>query len=359
MPSLNHQIGVVGHGRFGDALCTLLENGGFDVAAWDPVAPIPAHRQFGGLHDVVAGARFVVLAVPVPAFRETLEKIRPLLNRQQIVADVGSVKVGPEAAMRDVLGDDIPWVATHPLFGPNSLARGERPLRVVVCPNPQHRAANRSVRGLLRRLECTVIAQEAVAHDQAMAEAHALGFFIAKGLLDVGASLESEVVPPSARGLQRLISAVRVDAGHLVGILNRENPFASALRKDFLASLTALDEALDQGDVVLEDAPLAAPDLSARSPALQQVRDHIDDLDRELVDLLARRARLARKARDAKAEMGAEVRDPLREARLREDRRRWAQEHGLDPDGIDGIFGAILRASRAVQLAAPVEEDDG
>ena len=358
MPSLNHQIGVVGHGRFGDALCQLLENGGFDVAAWDPTAPIPAHRQFGGLHDVIAGARFVVLAVPVPVFRETLVRIRPLLNRQQIVADVGSVKVGPEAAMREILGDDIPWVATHPLFGPNSLARGERPLRVVVCPNPSHRAAFRSVSGLLRRLECTVIEQDATAHDQAMAEAHALGFFIAKGLIDVGASLQSEVVPPSARGLQRLIGAVRVDAGHLVGILNRENPFASPLRKDFLAALQALDEALDQGDVVLEDAPVTTPDLSAKSPALQEVRDLIDDLDRELVDLLAQRARLARRARDAKAEMGAEVRDTLRETRLREDRRAWALQHGLDPDGIDGIFGAILRASRAVQLAAPAEEED-
>ena len=357
MPSLNHQIGVIGHGRFGAALSQLLENGGFDVAAWDPTAPIPAHRQFGGLHDVIAGARFVVLAVPVPVFRPTLQKIRPLLNRQQIVADVGSVKVGPEAAMAEILGDDIPWVATHPLFGPNSLARGERPLRVVVCPNPRHPAANRSVRGLLRKLECTVIEQEAQAHDQAMAEAHALGFFIAKGLLDVGASLESEVVPPSARGLQQLIGEVRVDAGHLLGILNRENPFASPLRKDFLASLTALDEALDQGDVVLDEASVGVPDLSAKSPALQEVRDLIDDLDRELVHLLAQRARLARRARDAKAVMGAEVRDPLRETRLREDRRSWALAHGLDPEGIDGIFGAILRASRAVQLAGPADDE--
>jgi prephenate dehydrogenase len=357
MPSLNHQIGVIGHGRFGDALCGLLENGGFDVAAWDPKATVPDHRQFGGLQDVVVGARFVVLAVPVPVFRDTLLRIRPLLNHTQIVADVGSVKVGPEAAMREILGDDVPWVATHPLFGPNSLARGERPLRVVVCPNPSHRAAFRSVCGLLRRLECTVIPQDSQAHDRAMAEAHALGFFIAKGLLDVGASLESDVVPPSARGLQRLISAVRVDAGHLLGTLNRENPFASALRKDFLASLTSLDEALDQGDVVIEEASVAVPDLSAKSPALQEVRDLIDDLDRSLVDLLAQRARLARRARDAKAQMGAEVRDPLRETRLREDRRSWAIEHGLEPEGIDGIFGAILRASRAVQLAEPGDEE--
>ncbi len=352
MPSLNHQIGVVGHGRFGAAMCDLLEAGGFEVAAWDPRTPVPEHRQFGGLHDVVAGARFVVLAVPVPAFREVLVKIRPLLNAQQIVADVGSVKVGPEAVMAEVLGDAIPWVATHPLFGPASLARGERPLRVVVCPNPRHRAAFRSVRGLLRRLDCTVIEQDAQSHDQAMAEAHALGFFIAKGLMDAGASFESDVVPPSARGLARLIQAVRVDAGHLLGILNRENPYASALRKDFLASLTALDEALDhEAPPEAEEPELVIPDLGRRSPDLQQARDHIDHLDRQLLDLLAQRSRLAKKAKKAKAEMGVEVRDPKRETDMRQVRRDWADDLGLDPDGVDGIFGAILRASRSLQVA--------
>ncbi len=360
MPSLHHQVGVLGYGRFGAALCTLLEEAGFEVAAWDPNVEVPEGRWFGGLQDVVAGARFVVLAMPVEEQRTTLTRIQRLLNSGQVVVDVGSVKVGPEALMAELLGDRVPWVATHPLFGPASLARGERPLRVVVCPNSRHPVAFRSVSGLLRKLGCTVIEQSADDHDRAMAEAHALGYFIAKGLLDSGASLESEVVPPSARGLARLIQAVRADAGHLLGTLNRENPYASGLRKEFIAALQALDDTLDQGrpDTDAVEQSLVIPNLGARSSALRETRGAIDDVDRQLLALLARRARLSRKAGAAKDAIGAAIRDPAREAQLREDRRAWAEKIGLDPEGADGVFAAILRASRSVQLAPPKDDGD-
>ncbi len=351
MPSLHHQVGVLGHGRFGAALCELLEEAGFAVAAWDPAARVPESRRFGGLQDVVAGARFVVLSMPVQAQRSTLESITSLLNEQQIVIDVGSVKVGPESLMAELLGDRVPWVATHPLFGPASLARKERPLRVVACPNPLHPAAFRSVTGLLRRLGCTVIEQEAQEHDRAMAAAHALPFFVAKGLLDAGARFESEVVPPSARGIAALLRAVRADAGHLLGTLNRANPYASELRKEFISALVALDELLDTPDP--SDGPeprLQFEDLGERSSALREARDLIDDVDGQLLGLLAMRARLSRKAGQAKEELGVGVRDSVRETELRERRRTRAEQLGLDPDGVDSIFAAILRASRAVQL---------
>ena len=358
MPSLHHQVGVLGHGRFGAALCDLLEEAGFDVAAWDPGAEVPPDRRFGGLQDVVAGARFVVLAMPVAAQRTTLESIRSLLNEGQIVIDVGSVKVGPEALLAELLGDRVPWIATHPLFGPASLARGERPLRVVVCPNPRHPAAFRSVSGLLRRLGCTVIEQDAHEHDRAMAEAHALPYFLAKGLLDSGARFESEWVPPSARGIAALLRAVRVDAGHLLATLHRANPYASALRKDLLASLAALDEALDAPAPDEGPEPeLRIEDLGERSPALREARDLIDDVDDQLLGLLAMRARLSRKAGRAKEELGVGVRDPARETSLIHRRRARADQLGLDPEGVDRIFAAILRASRAIQLP-PAEGSD-
>jgi prephenate dehydrogenase len=252
--------------------------------------------------------------------------------------------------MAEVLGDEIPWIATHPLFGPDSLARGERPLRVVVVPSTRHPAALQAVLTFYTRLGCTVIQQEAEAHDRAMAEAHALGFFIAKGLLDSGVTLGSDMVPPSAQGLARLIHAVRVDAGHLLRTLHRENPFASQCRKDLVEALTALDEALDQDSPASLQGELQVPDLGERSPDLQATRELIDQVDRQLLGLLAQRAHLSRRAGEAKEALGASIRDPQREATLREERRRWAIEFGLDPAGADGIFSAILRASRALQL---------
>src|SRR5262249_1923098 len=159
----------------------------------------------------------------------------------QVVFDVGSVKVATAAVMGARLGRDIPWAATHPLFGPVSLARGERPLRVVVCPSPLHPAAAVSVGALFRRVGCQVVEQEIHEHDRAMAWTHALAFFVAKGMLDAGVPTELTFVPPSFQAILYTIAAVRADAGHLFTTLHRDNPYAAEARRALLDALGSVD----------------------------------------------------------------------------------------------------------------------
>ncbi len=94
---------------------------------------------------------------------------------------------------------------------------------------------------------------------------------------------------------------------------------------------------------------LDIPDLGSASPALGETRELIDEVDRELLALLARRGLLSRRAAAAKAELGMAVRDPRREAELLGARRRDAERAGLDPDAVGDIFEAILRFSRSLQ----------
>lgn len=396
-------IAFLGYGRFGASLGALLTEAGISVRGLDPHAHVPDEVRRETLPDLVTAADLVVVAVPVREMRASFEAIRPLLAPPQIVIDVGSVKHGPARAMAEVFGDAVPWVATHPLFGPASLARGERPLRTVVCPNPLHPSAVRAVIALFERIGCEVIEQTPEAHDRAMAYTHALTFFVAKGLLDAGAPTHAPFAPPSFQAIARTIELVRSDAGHLFEALHVENIFAAGARRALIEALTAVDHDLRR----LEDEPprppreptvakpvdhathratdhaehathatyathpmtarsteplaeppadpLAIPDLGAHSPELRETRELIDDLDEELVGLLARRAVLARRAARAKAEIGHGVRDPQREARLLEQRRRWAEERGLDPAAVITIFEAILGFSRRLQ--EPVRED--
>jgi prephenate dehydrogenase len=254
-------------------------------------------------------------------------------------------------AMDAVLGDDIPFVATHPLFGPLSLALAERPLRVVLCPSPRHPAAAEKVRALYEKIGCEVIEQTADGHDRVMAHTHALTFFVAKGMIDAGAGMTVPFAPASFQAISRTIETVRSDAGHLFSAIQRENPFAAEARKHLLEALRTIDSALD---VPTADAPpdstrFSIPDLGERSPALRETREHIDTLDRELVALLARRSELSRRAAKAKAEMGAPVLDAGREASILEARRAWATDSGLDPSDVEEIFRAVMRASRRAQ----------
>ncbi len=346
-------VAILGFGRFGRALGELLGDASIDYRALDPSVDVPAPHRADSLRSLVEGAEFIVVSVPVPRIRAALEDLRPLLTSNQIVLDVGSVKVHPMEALTAVLGSAIPFVATHPLFGPLSLALAERPLRVVVCPSDLHPVAAARVRDLYERIGCEVIEQTAESHDRVMAHTHALTFFVAKGMIDAGAGMNVPFAPPSFQAIARTIETVRSDAGHLFTAIQRENPFAAEARRTLVQSLGAIDRALD-APPPSEDAPpdstrLAIPDLGDRSPALREAREHIDGIDREIVGLLARRAQLAQRAAKAKAALGAPVLDPGREASLFEERRAWAKGSGLDAEGIDEIFRAIVRFSRRLQ----------
>ena len=124
---------VLGYGRFGQAFAELLLQSGHRVRAFDPHAEIPAALAAASMSAAVGAASWIVLAMPVPHMREALHALRPQLHAGQTVLDVGSVKMHPCALMDELLGAEIAHVGTHPLFGPLSLARGERPLRTVIC----------------------------------------------------------------------------------------------------------------------------------------------------------------------------------------------------------------------------------
>jgi prephenate dehydrogenase len=349
------QVGVLGYGRFGSALGRLLVEGGLGVRAYDPDASVPPEHAARSIDDLTQGADFVVVSVPVPHMPAALGALRGHLSPSQIVFDVGSVKVRPVAAMRDVLGQAVPWCGTHPLFGPVSLALAERPLRVVLCPAPEHPAAAARVRALYERIGCEVIEQTPEGHDRVMAYTHALTFFVAKGMIDAGAGMEVPFAPPSFQAISRTIETVRSDAGHLFAAIARDNPFAAEARKHLVGALGAIDRALDAQAASEprggggEAARFSIPSPAARSPELAQTREHIDNVDRALVRLLAQRAQLQERAARAKAALGAPVLDATREAEMLAARRDWAAESKLDPDGVTDVFRAILTMSRRSQ----------
>jgi prephenate dehydrogenase len=223
----------------------------------------------------------------------------------------------------------------------------ERPLRVVVCPNPLHPAATARARAFYERLGCWTLEQDPHAHDKAMADTHALAFFVAKGMLDAGVDTRVPFAPPSFQAIARTVEVVRGDAGHLFAAICADNPHAVDSRRRLLDALTAVNAALEGQDRELSIPPpvMTVPS----SPELAETRDQIDELDRELVAMLARRAELSRRAMKAKQRLGQPLHDPTREASVLAARRGMAEERGLDGESIEDVFRAVLRFSRRVQ----------
>ncbi|HRI70520.1 MAG TPA: prephenate dehydrogenase/arogenate dehydrogenase family protein [Polyangium sp.] len=347
-------VAIVGYGRFGRALANLFVDAGYVVRAHDSNVSIPVTLATSSLESLVHGATHVVLAVPTGAMRSVLEEIVLFLDESHLVIDVGSVKIAPCQAFVEVLGARVPWVGTHPLFGPMSLSLAEKPLRVVVCPNSLHPEAARRAGALYGAIGCEVLEESPEAHDRRMAETHVLAFFLAKGILEAQLGIDVPYAPPSFQAITRMVGAVRADAGHLFAAIQRENPFAAETRRKFIQALEAIDARLvEPGPAPTNPRPKTPESTfasaSALAPDLRQTREYIDDLDRELLGLLVRRMELARRARRVKTQLGMGIVDRQREAEVLENRRRWAISERLEPDCVAAIFEAILRLSRFVQ----------
>jgi len=105
-------------------------------------------------------------------------------------------------------------------------------------------------------------------------------------------------------------------------------------------------------------APRAAPaaaSAGAEPRPLAVVRAMIDALDRDLLQILARRMALVAEVAAYKRQYGIKIRDATREQDVLRDRHERAVELGLPPGEIESIFRVLLRSSRDHQAALRAE----
>jgi chorismate mutase/prephenate dehydrogenase len=83
---------------------------------------------------------------------------------------------------------------------------------------------------------------------------------------------------------------------------------------------------------------------------LAELREQIDGIDEQLVELLARRKRAIEAVAEVKQQHDLAAFHPAREENLISARRAQAARAGLDPDYIEDLFRTVLRHSRVGQL---------
>lgn len=90
---------------------------------------------------------------------------------------------------------------------------------------------------------------------------------------------------------------------------------------------------------------------------LTSLRTEIEDLDRTLVALIARRVALARAVGLAKRTAGLPTLDPAREAAIIRRASALAREAGVGEEGVREIFWHLVGLCRRAQLDPPRQED--
>jgi len=98
------------------------------------------------------------------------------------------------------------------------------------------------------------------------------------------------------------------------------------------------------------------------TPTLDDARDRIDEIDRQVVELLAERLSIVDDLCEVKAETDRTVRDPDREDELLAHVRTVAAEAGLSPELAHRIYEEVLshsvRRQRRQREERPVPVED-
>ncbi len=250
---------LIGSGLIGGSLALALKQAG----AVDEVIGFARHevtlqraRQLGiidgyaqDLAQALRGADMVVLAVPMLAMPRLLENIRPHLQPDMLLTDVGSVKQSVITAARAALGEHVAaFVPGHPIAGTEksgpdaAFAELFVQRRVVVTPLEEN--AERDVQRVVamwRTVGAQVDCMTAQAHDYVLARTSHLPHVLAFALVDLLARSDAgqDVFRYAAGGFRDFTRIAASDP-------TMWRDIALANREELLAALQSYQHALQQ-----------------------------------------------------------------------------------------------------------------
>lgn len=246
-------FGIIGFGRFGKLWAQCLKPFG-EVKIYDKhtrtQAAVPAGKaslsknfSFVPLREVVK-AELLFLLVPISEIENICKKIAPLLAPHTVVIDACSVKTSPANSMKKRLPTGQPIIATHPLFGPDSVKKfGLKNQKIVVSNIRASAKQLASFENILKKLKLNIIHATPQEHDLQMAKSQALVHFLGRGLgpLDLG---PQDIATPDYNTLLRMNDMVNNDTWQLFYDMQNYNPYTKKIRHTFLKSLQKLDHGI-------------------------------------------------------------------------------------------------------------------
>jgi prephenate dehydrogenase len=238
------RIGIYGLGRFGAFFAGLL-SAKAEVKAFsrNPARPAPAGVRRVSEEELLAMPA-VCLCVDISAIPEVLARIAPRLSPGTLVLDTCSVKELPVRWMRELVPPGVDILASHPMFGPDSGARGVEGLPMILWPVRLEEARYREWEAFFASFGLAVHRLAPEEHDRQAAFTQGLTHYLGRVL----AELRLEPSAIGSLGYRRLLGIVEQtcnDTWRLFLDLQRYNPYTPAMRQALDRALEALKAKLD------------------------------------------------------------------------------------------------------------------
>lgn len=234
------RFGIVGYGSFGKLMADVLSSHG-EVSVFSKSQKEISPPAKAASFEEVAKADVVILAVGLDALEDICQRLASVVKPKTIVADVSSVKVKPIEFMQKTLGGKCRILATHPLFGPQTIKgtslEGEN---IVVCQLDDD-IRQKILEFFEDKLKLKVIEMTAQEHDKEIAWVHGLTFFVGRALME----LDPPKSPLVTGYYQKLLDLVELERQHSIELFNtveRGNPYAADIRNKFINELKDINE---------------------------------------------------------------------------------------------------------------------
>jgi prephenate dehydrogenase len=236
-------VGIIGFGRFGQLWAKILHpDHNVSVTNRSDKSQLAAELgvTFKNLAKLCAEAEVIFLCVPISQVEATACQIKPYIRPGTAIFDTCSVKVHPAEAMRRCLGDieGVELVATHPMFGPDSAAKGVAGLPLVIWPLAGAGDTYRDWRAYFEHLGMRIVELSPDEHDQLAARSQGVTHYIGRVLSE----MDLQPTPMDTAGFKIICSLIEQtchDSWELFHDLQNYNPYTKEVR-------LRLEEALDR-----------------------------------------------------------------------------------------------------------------
>lgn len=238
-------VGIIGFGRFGRVLAEIFSDD-FAVKAYDL---IPQEEQFGVRFvdlDTLLEERTLFVAVPIRAFKEVIAGIAPRLGEGITVLDVCSVKVYPATVMLEGLPPETGIIATHPLFGPDSI-REPNGLKIMLHPTRDLYDQFEVWKAYFQSKAFQVVEMIPEEHDQLAARTQGIAHFMGRVLRQAG--VEGTAIDTLGfRDLLGVIDQTCHDSWELFSDLQNFNPYTPEMIRKLEAAIANVRGRILRGD---------------------------------------------------------------------------------------------------------------
>ena len=236
-----NKVSIIGFGRFGAMLHSLLSKG-FEVDVYDK-NPIDNLEVNEVSFEEVLKNDTIFIAVPIRDFEDLVINISSKIQSGKTIIDVCSVKVFPKQVMIDNLPVETDIIATHPLFGPDSLKDSGSVMTMEAVRDSSERY--NFWKNYFESQNITIEEISAEEHDMMAARSQGLTHFVGRVIDDFGTN-QTRIDTEGYKALHKLVSQTCNDTWDLFEDIQNYNPYTEKMISELNGSFKKISEIIEK-----------------------------------------------------------------------------------------------------------------